>query len=110
MRASVARPAQEEERFAIPRASTSLPRVSRQRHMSWPAIDRLMTMSRRVRRIIVSGYKSIKEVELHLGPVTVLVGPNGAGKSNFIEAVELLGRIADGELGMQVGLRGAPWR
>lgn len=65
-----------------------------------------MTMSRRVRRITVSGYKSIDHVEPALGPVTVLVGPNGAGKSNFIEAVELLGRIADGELGMEVGLRG----
>lgn len=65
-----------------------------------------MTMSRRVRRITVSGYKSIDHVDLALGPVTVLVGPNGAGKTNFIEAVELLGRIADGELGMEVGLRG----
>ncbi|MFF3290668.1 AAA family ATPase [Streptomyces sp. NPDC003023] len=63
-------------------------------------------MSRRVRRITVSGYKSIRDVTLDLGPVTVLVGPNGAGKSNFIEAVELLGRIADGELGLEVGLRG----
>jgi predicted ATPase len=65
-----------------------------------------MTMSRRVRRITVSGYKSIKQVELDLGPVTVLVGPNGAGKSNFVEAVEMLGYIADGRLGMEVGLRG----
>lgn len=65
-----------------------------------------MPMSRRVRRITVSGYKSIDQVELALSPVTVLVGPNGAGKTNFIEAVELLGRIADGELGLEVGLRG----
>ncbi|MER7787653.1 AAA family ATPase [Streptomyces sp. NPDC097640] len=63
-------------------------------------------MTHRIRRIAVSGYKSIKKVELDLGPVTVLVGPNGAGKSNFIEAVDLLGRIADGELAMEVGLRG----
>jgi predicted ATPase len=63
-------------------------------------------MSRTVQRITVSGYKSIEAVELTLEPVTVLVGPNGAGKSNFIEAVELLGRIADGELGLEVGLRG----
>jgi predicted ATPase len=44
--------------------------------------------------------------ELTLGPITVLAGPNGAGKSNFIDAVELLGRIADGDLRMEVGLRG----
>ncbi|MET8557285.1 AAA family ATPase [Streptomyces sp. NPDC004959] len=63
-------------------------------------------MSHRVRRIAVSGYKSIHEVELALTPVTLLVGPNGAGKSNFIEAVELLGRLVEGELRMEVGLRG----
>ncbi|MFB4194463.1 AAA family ATPase [Streptomyces carpaticus] len=63
-------------------------------------------MSRTVQRITVSGYKSIEKVELRPGAVTVLIGPNGAGKSNFIEAVELLGRIADGDLRMEVGLRG----
>ncbi|MFD7510488.1 AAA family ATPase [Streptomyces sp. NPDC059853] len=63
-------------------------------------------MSRTVQRITVSGYKSIEKVELRLGAVTVLIGPNGAGKSNFIEAVELLGRIADGDLRLEVGLRG----
>lgn len=63
-------------------------------------------MRRTVQHIAISGYKSIDTVELSLGPVTVLVGPNGAGKSNFIEAVELLGRIADAELALEVGLRG----
>src|SRR5689334_7144419 len=63
-------------------------------------------MSRTVQRISVSGYKSIEKVDLELGPVTVLVGPNGAGKSNFIEAVELLGRIADEYCRIEVGLRG----
>ncbi|MGY1455278.1 AAA family ATPase [Streptomyces sp. SS8] len=63
-------------------------------------------MSRRVESIAVTGYKSIRATELTLGPITVLVGPNGAGKSNFIDAVELLGRIADGDLRMEVGLRG----
>lgn len=52
-----------------------------------------MTMSRRVRRITVNGYKSIEQVELALSPVTVFAGPNGTGKTNFIEAVKLLRRI-----------------
>lgn len=63
-------------------------------------------MSRTVQRIVVSGYKSIKDVDLAPGPITVLVGPNGAGKSNFVDAVELLGRMADGDLAMEVGFRG----
>jgi predicted ATPase len=63
-------------------------------------------MPRTVQSIAISGYKSIDAAKLVLGPVTVLVGPNGAGKSNVIEAVELLGRIADAELALEVGLRG----
>lgn len=63
-------------------------------------------MSRTVQRIVVSGYKSVKDVDLCPGAITVLVGPNGAGKSNLVDAVELLGRMADGDLGLEVGLRG----
>ncbi|GAB3651992.1 AAA family ATPase [Actinocorallia lasiicapitis] len=38
--------------------------------------------------------------------MNVLVGANGAGKSNFVRALELLGYLADGELGLFVGLAG----
>lgn len=57
-------------------------------------------------RIDIEGFLSIRSASVQLGRLNVLVGANGAGKSNFIRALELLGRIADGELGLFVGLNG----
>lgn len=57
-------------------------------------------------RIDIEGFLSIRSASVRLGRLNVLVGANGAGKSNFIRALELLGRIADGELGLFVGLNG----
>lgn len=59
-----------------------------------------------ISRIGIEGYKSIRNAGLHLGPLTVMVGANDAGKSNVLEAVELLGRIVDGDLGTAVTLSG----
>jgi len=40
-----------------------------------------------LRRIEIRNYKSIGEVAVELGPLTVLVGRNAAGKSNFLDAL-----------------------
>jgi predicted ATPase len=40
-----------------------------------------------IRWVQIRNYKSLAQVHVTLGPLTVLVGPNGAGKSNFIEAL-----------------------
>ena len=37
----------------------------------------------RLDRIILRGFKTIRELDFRPGPLTVLIGPNGAGKSNF---------------------------
>ncbi|MBB4920778.1 AAA family ATPase [Streptosporangium saharense] len=63
-------------------------------------------MPRKIQNIHVEGYTSIRRADVQPGDITLLVGANGAGKSNFIAAMELLGRIVDGELGLEVGLRG----
>ncbi|MFH1737980.1 MAG: AAA family ATPase [bacterium] len=47
-----------------------------------------------IKRIKIQGYKSFKSLELHLNPLSVLFGPNAAGKSNFLDALQLLSRIA----------------
>jgi len=47
-----------------------------------------------INRIKISGYKSLKDVEISLSPLSILVGPNGAGKSNFLDALQLLSKIA----------------
>lgn len=44
-------------------------------------------------RIRISGFKSIRELDLELRPLNVLVGANGSGKSNFIGVFHLLNQI-----------------
>jgi len=46
-----------------------------------------------IRRVRVDGYKSLREVDLPLKPLTVIIGPNAAGKSNLFDALRLLSRI-----------------
>ena len=43
-----------------------------------------------IRRIKIRDFKSIREVDLELDPVTVLVGRSGTGKSNLVQAVRFL--------------------
>ena len=45
-----------------------------------------------IRRVRVRGYKSLKEIEVKLRPLTVFIGPNAAGKSNLFDALGLLSR------------------
>ncbi len=56
--------------------------------------------------ITVEGFTSIKSAVVRLHKLNLLVGANGAGKSNFVDALGMLGRIVDGELGLFVGLSG----
>ena len=44
-----------------------------------------------------SNFKSFKDAQLPLGPLTVLIGANAAGKSNAIEALRLLSWLAQGQ-------------
>jgi predicted ATPase len=48
-----------------------------------------------LRRIRIRGYKSLEDVEVNLRALSVLIGPNAAGKSNFLDALQLLSRVAD---------------
>ncbi|WP_373025846.1 AAA family ATPase [Thioalkalivibrio sp.] len=47
-----------------------------------------------LKQIKISGYKSLRSVEVELKPLSVLFGPNGAGKSNFLDALQLLSKLA----------------
>ena len=47
-----------------------------------------------IKRVKIQGYKSLREVEVRLASLSVLFGPNAAGKSNFLDALQLLSRIA----------------
>ncbi|UQS21829.1 AAA family ATPase [Amycolatopsis thermalba] len=61
---------------------------------------------RRLERIEIEGFTSIRSAAVELGPLNVLVGANGAGKSNFVQALGMLGRIVAEELNYFVNLNG----
>jgi len=57
-------------------------------------------------RIVIKGFKSIKECDLELNNINVLIGANGAGKSNFISAFEMFQKIRARELALYTGKKG----
>ncbi len=44
-------------------------------------------------RLQVSGYRSLRDVDVELGGFQVLVGPNGSGKSTLFDAIAMVGDI-----------------
>jgi predicted ATPase len=51
-----------------------------------------------IRQVRVTNYKSIPDLALDLGRVTVLIGANGSGKSNILEAIALASAAAQDKL------------
>ncbi|MXN91312.1 AAA family ATPase [Flavobacterium sp. Sd200] len=51
-----------------------------------------------INKLKIAGYKSIRELELELSPINVLIGANGVGKSNFISFFKLLNIIYEQRL------------
>jgi predicted ATPase len=81
-----------------PAASGALPRKAKAAVVeveprSEPVADRAVPV-----KVRIAGYKSIEDVELDLGRVTVLIGENGCGKTNILEALALAGAAAGGNL------------
>lgn len=47
--------------------------------------------------IKIEGFRSFKQIELDLAPLSVLIGPNNGGKSNFLDLMALMaeaGKVA----------------
>lgn len=61
-----------------------------------------------IERIKVSNFRSFKELDLELGPLTVLIGPNASGKSNLVQLFKFLRDIAREGLGNALSLQGGP--
>ncbi|MGB3692256.1 MAG: AAA family ATPase, partial [Spirulinaceae cyanobacterium] len=51
-----------------------------------------------IREIRIDNYKSIKQLKLNLGRVTVLIGENGCGKTNILEGIALVAAAASDRL------------
>lgn len=59
-----------------------------------------------LRCIKIGGYRSLRDVTLEPGPVTVLIGPNSAGKSNLLSFLQMLSVLHVGGLRRFVAERG----
>jgi len=51
-----------------------------------------------ITKVAVSGYRSLRDVRLRLGPLNVVTGANGSGKSSLYRALRLLADIAQGRI------------
>lgn len=63
--------------------------------------------------LAVSGYRSLRNITLGLGPLNLVTGPNGSGKSSLYRALRLLADIAQGRviqsLAAEGGLKSTLW-
>jgi predicted ATPase len=59
-----------------------------------------------LRRVILKGFKSIKEINVEFRPLNVLIGANGAGKSNLVAFFKMLNEMMAGRLQQYIGATG----
>src|SRR5262249_54107156 len=66
-----------------------------------------------ITRLAVSGYRSLRDVRLVLGPLNVVTGANGSGKSSLYRSLRLLADGAQGRviqsLAAEGGLQSTLW-
>ena len=60
----------------------------------------------RLQRVILKGFKSIKEMDLELRSLNVLIGANGAGKSNLVSFFKMLNEMMAMRLQQYIGTTG----
>ena len=59
-----------------------------------------------ITRVWARNFKSIRELDLELGPLTVLVGPNASGKSNVLDVLRFISHALRRSLDAAVASRG----
>jgi predicted ATPase len=64
-------------------------------------------------RIAIAGYRSLRDIVLPLGQLTLVTGPNGSGKSSLYRGLRLLADVAQGgvvrSLAAEGGLESTLW-
>ena len=65
-----------------------------------------MEKQHRLNNIKVSGFKSIRALEMEMHDLNVLIGANGAGKSNFIELFRFIRNLVEERLQIYVAQQG----
>ena len=61
-----------------------------------------------ISRVVLNGFKSIKNCDIELTNLNVLIGANGAGKSNFISFFRVIKNILDKNLQLYISKQGGP--
>ena len=61
---------------------------------------------KRLKKITLNGFKSIKSMELELDSLNVMIGVNGAGKSNFISFFKMLNEMMGERLQQYIATSG----
>lgn len=66
-----------------------------------------------IKRLCISGYRSLRDVRLELDELTVVTGANGSGKSSLYRSLRLLADVAQGRavpsLAIEGGLSSVLW-
>lgn len=66
-------------------------------------------MLHRFSRLRVDGYRRLRQVDVKLQPLTLLIGPNGVGKTSYLEVFSLLAASCRGQLSSRLSeLGGLP--
>lgn len=60
----------------------------------------------KIQWLTMSGYRSIRAIDLQLGQVNVVTGPNGSGKTNLYRGLLLLAATAEGNFARQIAEEG----
>jgi len=60
----------------------------------------------RLEQLKIAGFKSIKNLEIELKPLNILIGANGVGKSNFINFFKFMKKLLDEDLQLYVAEQG----
>lgn len=60
----------------------------------------------KLKHLSLRGFKSIRELDLELRPLNILIGANGAGKSNLISFFKMLNEMMAGRFQEYVGISG----
>lgn len=59
-----------------------------------------------ITRLAISGYRSLRDIRLELGRLTVVTGANGSGKSSLYRALRLLADVAQGRVVQSLAAEG----
>lgn len=59
-------------------------------------------MIQKINKICIAGFRRLREIEIEMRPLMVLIGANSVGKTSILDAVSLLSASASGKLNVEL--------